>query len=89
MRHYRVGSYDLHRRNLNNTNLFFFFFFFFFFLSGGKWRDMAMVTNNHHYVVHGPYFDPMTPPLGVLKSQSRTSTHLGSIPGQVPTVLPL
>ena len=38
--------------------------------------------------VHGPYFDPMTPPLGVLKSQSRTSTHLGSFPGRVPTVLP-
>ena len=39
--------------------------------------------------VHGPYFDPMTPPLGVLKSQSRTSTHLGSFPGRVPTVLAL
>ena len=59
------------------------FFFFFFFLSGGKCRDLARVTKNHHYVVHGLYFDPMTPPLGVLKSQSRTSTHLGSIPGRV------
>ena len=64
--------------------------FFFFFLSGGKCRDLARVTKNHHYVVHGPYFDPMTPSfLGVLKSQSRTSTHPGSIPGRVPTVLPL
>ena len=56
-------------------------FFLFFFLSGGKCHDLARVTKNHHYVVHGPYFDPITPPLGVLKSQSRTSTHLGSIPG--------
>ena len=39
--------------------------------------------------VHGAYFDPMTPPLGVLKSQSRTSTHLGSFPSRVPTVLQL
>ena len=60
-----------------------------FFLSGGKCHDLARVTKNHHYVVHGPYFDPMTPPLGVLKSQSRTSTQIGSIPGRVPTVLPL
>ena len=62
---------------------------FWVFFSGGKWRDLAKVTKNHHYVVHGPYFDSMTPLLGVLKSQSRTSTHLGSIPGRVPTVLPL
>ena len=54
-----------------------------FFLSVGKCRDLAGVTKNHHYIVHGPYFDPMTPPLGVLKSESRTSTHLGSIPGRV------
>ena len=26
--------------------------------------------------VHGPYFDPMTPPLGVLKSQSRVPAVL-------------
>ena len=25
-------------------------------------RDLARVTKNHHCVVHGPYFDPMTPP---------------------------
>ena len=61
----------------------------FFFLSGGKARDLARVTKNHHVVVPGPYFDPMTPPLGVLKSQNRTSTHLGSVPGRFPTVLPL
>ena len=62
-------------------------FSFFFFLnsfSGGKCRDLARVPKNHHYVVYGLYFDPMTPPfLGVLKSQSRTSAHLGSIPGRV------
>ena len=57
---------------------------FFFFLSGGKCRDLARVTKNHHYVVHGLYFDPMTPPfLGVLKSQSRTSARPGSIPSWV------
>ena len=43
------------------TNIFFFFF------RGGKCHDLARVTKNHHYVVHGPYFDPMTPPLGVIK----------------------
>ena len=66
---------------------FFFFLFFLFFLSGGKARDLARVTKNHHVVVPGPYFDSTTPPLGVLKSQNRTSTHLGSVPGRFPTVL--
>ena len=65
------------------------FFFFFFFLveeNGVTWLWSLKTTT---IFVHGPYFDPMTPPLGVLKSQSRTSAHLGSFPGLVPTVLPL
>ena len=49
-----------------------------FFFSGGKWRDLAMVTKNHHYICSWPLFDPMTPLLGVLKSQSRPQLTLGA-----------
>ena len=63
-----------------------YFFFFSVEENGVTWLWSLKTTT---IFVYGPYFDPMTPPLGVLKSQSRTSTHLGSFPGRVPTVLPV
>ena len=52
--------------------------FCFVFFSGEKARDLARVTKNHRCVVYGPYFDPMTPPLGVLKSQNGPQLTLGA-----------
>ena len=42
-------------------------FFFFFFFSGGKWRDLAMVTKNHHYICLWPLFRPHDSPVRGIK----------------------
>ena len=44
-----------------------FFFFFFFLFSGGKWRDLAMVTKNHHYICLWPLFRPHDSPVRGIK----------------------
>ena len=56
-------------------------------LYGGKVHDLARVTKNLHVSFKAFISTPWRPPVpfrgvGVM-SQSRTSTHLGSIPGRV------
>ena len=41
--------------------------FFFFFFSGGKWRDLAMVNKNHHYICSWPLFRPHDSPVRGIK----------------------
>ena len=40
---------------------------FFFFFSRGKWRDLAMVTKNHHYICLWPLFRPHDSPVRGIK----------------------
>ena len=68
------------------TSAIFFFFFFFMEEKCMTWLESLKTST----FLCRPLFRPHDSPwVGVLKSQNRTSTHLGSVPGRVPTVLPL
>ena len=58
----QFANLEYHFITLRHLNVFLFFFF-----SGGKWRDLAMVTKNHHYICSWPLFRPHDSPVRGIK----------------------